>query len=149
MCGNGNTHEEQNKGPITARELCAHIEDNDFWEKHKSPLLVETENGETLVLMQWAKYQECLRELELLKKAAGPGYDPSKECELRITMDGEVYKKLELICFQSRMTVAGAIERFIEWFARHPEDAKKWIETSRAEGHMEPDERFQIKAEWI
>lgn len=149
MSENEIIRKEQYKVTITEKELCAHIEDDDFWEKHKSPVLVEGENGDNIVMMEWSQCQAYLRELELLKKASRPGYDPSKECELRITMDEELYKELEIICFQNRMTVAGATERFLEWFAKHPEEARQWVEKCRAEGLMEPDERFKAEAVWI
>lgn len=138
------------KSRITQEALCEHIEDDDFFEKYPSPVLVEGEENRNLVLVQWRQYQRVLRQIELAKCMMRPGYNPEKLVTLRISMDEELFSQMELICAQSGMTVAGATEEFLQWAVEHPEELGKMLEEARKSGLLDERQNSpQVTCEWL
>lgn len=125
------------KSVITQKELCDHIEDDDFFDRYQSPVMVKADDGQELVLIGWEQYQGWLRSMEEARRMLDPGYDPKKLCEFVIAVDENLLNQLELICAQYGMTVAGATEEFFRWSVKHPDEAKRWVEECRASGVLD------------
>jgi len=138
------------KSSISQKELCDRIEDDDFFENHPSPVLVEGEDGKKLMLVQWKQYQNFLRHTEVVRRMMKPGYNPDKIVTLKIEIDEAVFDQLELICAQNGMTVAGATEEFLRWFVECPDERNKLLVETRESGLM--DECMNsplVTAEWL
>lgn len=129
------------KSVITQKELCDHIEDDDFRERYQSLVVVKADNGQELVCISWEQYQGWLRSVEEDRRRLEPGYDPEKLCEMTITIDEDLFNQVELICAQYGMTVAGATEEFFRWSVKHPDEVKRWVEECRASGVLEECKR--------
>lgn len=138
------------KSSISQKELCDHIEEDDFFENYPSPVLVDGEDGKKLLLVQWRQYQHFLRHAEIARRMMRPGYDPEKIVTLKIEMDETMFDQMELICAQSGMTVAGAIEEFLRWSVECPEERNKMLEEARKSGLFdECTNSQQITVEWL
>lgn len=125
------------RSSLTQEKFCEHIEDGDFFEKNPDPILVEGDNGQKCICISWARRQKVLREIEMARKMARPGYDPEKEETYKIIIDRDIYNQLEIICAANGHTVEGVTEEFLQWFVGHPEAAKSWVEECRKDGILD------------